>query len=66
MATRSSAPGGNAVHRFVLAPAMNDADRVLYVDAVSGRSWTRAEVADGVRRAAGALAAGGSNPSNGC
>ena len=54
--------GGNAVERFVMVPAERDPDRVLYVDAVSGRAWTRAEVADGVRRAAAVLAARGVQP----
>src|SRR5690242_5910472 len=53
---------GNAVDRFVVAPATDAPDRVLYVDAPSGRTWTRAEVAEGVRRAAAVLAERGVVP----
>jgi benzoate-CoA ligase family protein len=52
----------NAVQRFVVAPAAEAAERVLYLDAVSGRAWTRAEVADGVGRAAAVLAGHGVRP----
>jgi benzoate-CoA ligase family protein len=61
----STSPTGstaNAVVRFVVGPAETAADRVLYVDAVSGRSWTRADVAEATMRAAAVLAAHGVQP----
>src|SRR5436190_10150027 len=50
---------GNAVERFVVAPAAAAPDAALLVDAPTGRTWTRAEVADSVTRAAAVLAARG-------
>lgn len=52
----------NAVTRFVLEPAATAGERPLVVDAPTGRVWTRAEIAGGVRRAAAALAARGVQP----
>jgi benzoate-CoA ligase family protein len=53
---------GNAVERFVLSPAAADPGSTLVIDAPSGQSWTRAEIADRVTRAAGVLAARGVQP----
>jgi benzoate-CoA ligase family protein len=47
----------NAVRRFVLEPAERDPGAVALIDGPSGRPTTRAELADGVLRVAGALAA---------
>src|SRR5690242_11358170 len=58
----SNGDTANAVERFVVDPATQAPDRVLYVDAVTGRTWTRDEVADGVRRAAAVLTAHGVQP----
>jgi acyl-CoA synthetase (AMP-forming)/AMP-acid ligase II len=47
--------GSNAVHRFVLEPARADAGATLLIDAPTGGTSTRGDVADAVRRAAAAL-----------
>ena len=47
---------GNAVHRFVIGPAEADRAATAVIDAASGRSFSRAEMLDGVRAAAAALA----------
>ena len=62
MATGPGPSGANAVERFVVAPAATAGDRILYVDAPTGAASTRADVADGVARAAAALAARGVQP----
>ena len=62
MALRVEQASENAVERFVLAPAAAAGDHALAVDAPTGRVWTRADVAEGVSRAAAALAARGVLP----
>ncbi len=52
----------NAVLRFVVEPERMAGAATLCCDAASGRSWSRAEVADEVRRAAAALVARGVQP----
>lgn len=52
-----STASGNAVRRFVLDPAESQPERVVLLDGPTGAQTTRAELADGVGRAAGALAA---------
>ena len=55
MATTVDVAGSNAVRRFVIDPERADPEATLLTDAPTGRSWTRGEVADAVRRAAAAL-----------
>ncbi len=52
----------NAVRRFILDPADRSPDRVVLIDGPTGATTTRAELAEGVRAAAGALAALGVRP----
>jgi benzoate-CoA ligase family protein len=59
MATAGDPATGNAVERFVLAPERAAPDAPLFVDAPTGASSTRRDVADNVRRAAAALLARG-------
>ncbi|MDG2111566.1 MAG: benzoate-CoA ligase family protein [Actinomycetota bacterium] len=47
----------NAVHRFILEPAERDPDGVALIDGPTGAETTRAQLAEGVMKAAGALAA---------
>ena len=45
-----------------LLEGMGDRDRVAMIDGPSGREWTAGEIADGIRRVAGGLAARGIGP----
>ena len=45
----------NAVHRFILEPAERDPDGVALIDGPTGDETTRAQLAEGVLKAAGAL-----------
>ena len=51
-----------ALDRFILTPATTDPGGVAVIDAATGTGVTRGELADGVLRAAGALAALGIQP----
>lgn len=53
--TISGVTDRNAVDRFVLAPAAADPGGTALIDAPTGRATSRAELADGVLRAAAAL-----------
>ncbi len=53
---------GNAPRQFILEPAEADADREVLIDAVGGDTLTRGELAEGVARTAGGLAALGLQP----
>lgn len=55
-------PKDNALFRFILDPAEAEPDRVALIDAVTGATTTRARLADGVAKAAGALRALGIQP----
>lgn len=52
----------NAVHRFVVDPASADPQATAIIDAATGRHTTRAEMVEGVRAAAAALAERGVQP----
>ena len=45
-----------------LLEGMGGRDRVAMIDGPSGREWTAGEIADGIRRVAGGLAARGIGP----
>lgn len=47
----------NAVHRFILDPAERNPDAVALIDGPTGAETTRGQLAEGVLKAAGALAA---------
>jgi len=49
----------NAVQRFVIDPAQADPEAIAVIDAVTGRSWSRADMAQGVEQAAAVLAGRG-------
>ena len=52
----------NSVHRFVVDPERAAPDATLFTDAATGRTWSRAELADDVRRAAALLVERGVEP----
>ena len=52
----------NAVHRFVIEPAAADPSATAVIDAASGRRLSRAEMAEGAKAAAAALAGRGVQP----
>ncbi|MDH5290987.1 MAG: AMP-binding protein, partial [Acidimicrobiia bacterium] len=60
--TTGRATAGNAVERFVLAPAAADPVGTAVIDAPTGRTTTRAGLAEGVLRAAAALRGLGVQP----
>ncbi|MGY9071676.1 MAG: benzoate-CoA ligase family protein [Acidimicrobiales bacterium] len=53
---------GNAVTQFILDPADRDGDRIALIDGPTGATTTRAQLATGAMKAAGALATLGIKP----
>jgi benzoate-CoA ligase family protein len=62
MSANIAVPKDNALFRFILDPAEADPDRVALIDAPTDATTTRAQLAHGIGKAAGALHALGIQP----